>query len=1151
MRKRFFLILTFILTEFFLSVWLFLNQERSFAQAASPLSVLSVSPRSGSSQPDQPVVFKSYYFHPQGVAQIQRMNIWFDRTQPQSKRIYSSAHGQIRKEEDQWKFYGFRYNGSSAQCGKDPDPRHCYQNYSWDIGGFNLGSNNWIYFNHDENLRDTINPTHNTIGRYRAKAVRRIDNNTLEVEWEFVFGRFFLERELEIYLSLKDFNGQSLQQKNRPFWHQAGIWRVGKAASQILFSEDFESNPTDRGWQAIGRDGQITISEEHAYLGQKSIKIETSSEKKGWQVLEKDFGQNKQGKLTLYFYDDMSSSSDDSFYFYFLVSTHPQSEWDNPNTHNITLSVRPSISGQNYIYRARFEESNGKHIHPGKNEQWLDTGVKRTLGWHKVIFWITEKGSWAEIDDFEREIYPYNLSSLSPEVDQSSGRRRIPTDWEMTHFRYFRLGASNGGHFWADNILLENLPQPPDLTTKQGNRNWVLHWSNIFLDSYEEIGMWNNLQNWTNKHISYYQNYKPKSWWWSILADIAHQHYFRYSFSHLEFDKNQANKIWRFMLDQDYNGFPPWDDAGENNLFAATAGSIYAKTTQFGWNFMPTELKIKTWERLTRHFDWISSVNFQLRSTHIGDSTGEDYAWGPLYGSLIASRLFSNYYNASRWEKISRAMAMRTFATDPNEPCSVCEGGIVGVQTIYAPGEHPPDCPEEKDPRPVQQAQNCLCRGDRSLLPPDHKFDYLFDNHDYHPHPDYALGALGGLVGTIHYLTLLGEKVPREYYHNIDNIWQTHREFIDYKTGLYKGEKIYRLRAKWNCDSGYNGEEDGLLKDRGPYDQNEENSFRKTGLDDWGKPPRIKPGAMLNIKAALGEEAINYQGMNLLEHARKSFFWKNFDYIGKPVPVGIYFSDNEDLACDLKAPFCILPPTSHIHIANRLNPANKFELLPAFVLPKEKLPLKVCEENIFKKKVWQGELSWNCDQGVKKEGDASIKLSSNTPSDTEAYSPLIKVEPNTTYRISYWVKTENLQPEGAQVYGRIIVAQYNQNAKETDEVNQNRIDAGFNLGENVGETTSWLEKSYTLRTSGETKYIRLRAPMGLGGKAKGTVWYDEVKIERAEAAADFNNDGQINSQDIKILLKNWGKPPSISEIDLKPDNKVNSLDFGEIIKLTQ
>jgi hypothetical protein len=48
---------------------------------------------------------------------------------------------------------------------------------------------------------------------------------------------------------------------------------------------------------------------------------------------------------------------------------------------------------------------------------------------------------------------------------------------------------------------------------------------------------------------------------------------------------------------------------------------------------------------------------------------------------------------------------------------------------------------------------------------------------------------------------------------------------------------------------------------------------------------------------------------------------------------------------------------------------------------------------------------------------------------------------------------------------------------------------------------------------------------------------------------DLNQDGVVNSQDINILLQNWGDSSSVSEADFNSDGVVNGMDFGMMLKL--
>jgi hypothetical protein len=154
-----------------------------------------------------------------------------------------------------------------------------------------------------------------------------------------------------------------------------------------------------------------------------------------------------------------------------------------------------------------------------------------------------------------------------------------------------------------------------------------------------------------------------------------------------------------------------------------------------------------------------------------------------------------------------------------------------------------------------------------------------------------------------------------------------------------------------------------------------------------------------------------------------------------------------------------------------------------------------CRGLFAKEHVWTGTLAVSCDAATQLDGRPTLKLHAATPSIVELYSPLISVTPNTTYAVSYRVKTD-LTVDGADLYGKVIAAQYTSAAIESDAINQNRIDAGFGLGESVGDQTDWTTKSYTFTTSPDTAYVRLRGVLGGPvGTASGSMWLSDVHLQ--------------------------------------------------------
>jgi hypothetical protein len=159
----------------------------------------------------------------------------------------------------------------------------------------------------------------------------------------------------------------------------------------------------------------------------------------------------------------------------------------------------------------------------------------------------------------------------------------------------------------------------------------------------------------------------------------------------------------------------------------------------------------------------------------------------------------------------------------------------------------------------------------------------------------------------------------------------------------------------------------------------------------------------------------------------------------------------------------------------------------------------LCTGLLTKERVWKGNYQWGCDKG-RPGGDISLRLDTvgTDFAIVERYSALIPVQPSQVYTVSYWVKTD-LEIQGAGVFGKIVLAEYGDGAREDDDITQKRIDPGFERGENVGGVSEWTHKSYAATTTPTTAFVRLRAiiggPEGYSG-ARGHLWIAEESIKK-------------------------------------------------------
>ncbi|PEM49507.1 DNRLRE domain-containing protein [Bacillus wiedmannii] len=108
-------------------------------------------------------------------------------------------------------------------------------------------------------------------------------------------------------------------------------------------------------------------------------------------------------------------------------------------------------------------------------------------------------------------------------------------------------------------------------------------------------------------------------------------------------------------------------------------------------------------------------------------------------------------------------------------------------------------------------------------------------------------------------------------------------------------------------------------------------------------------------------------------------------------------------------------------------------------------------------------------------------------------SQKVAVEPNKTYTLSGWVKTNSLVKSGA--YFHVI---------QRDEKG-NHLKVNSNYHSKVNGTTDWTKRQILIETSDKTRELEIEAFTDHGNnEGKGTAWFDNFQLEEGSVSSTFN-----------------------------------------------
>ncbi len=160
------------------------------------------------------------------------------------------------------------------------------------------------------------------------------------------------------------------------------------------------------------------------------------------------------------------------------------------------------------------------------------------------------------------------------------------------------------------------------------------------------------------------------------------------------------------------------------------------------------------------------------------------------------------------------------------------------------------------------------------------------------------------------------------------------------------------------------------------------------------------------------------------------------------------------------------------------------------------------------------------DDTVSRSGSNSLKITVDTSggwtyggvrtygTPEDGYADLFSLKPNTTYRITFWVKGENVSASGEHINLRLMLSPVDDLwwtvpiGSQSGE-RQYLVFQAYDSG-----TFDWTRKTFTFTTESWQKfgmlYMQLR-------NTDGTVWYDDVSIQEADLVADGGFEAHTNN----------------------------------------
>jgi len=378
-----------------------------------------------------------------------------------------------------------------------------------------------------------------------------------------------------------------------------------------LFYDSFESDLANWEINLGNSSDEVILSGNNYYDGSKSLKMKYD----GGNLTSANHWLDSEmaGTVEVWFYDKIEDSPGVSF----GVANEGLANYIHLIAHNIS----------NYQYRI--------------DADWYDTGITRTVGWHKFELLVTPKGSVGKIDG-------KNLANIA-------------VNSNLTSFNVVSFGTTwgNTGVAYFDELKIKGICPIPDSPD-----GIYYHFAKKVMDLYEDTDFSGAIESAEPNHLA-------TGLFRSLLAQAMTYEYMYFRNGNTQY-LDKAISFIAVSADNYHKWGRQW--------LGTVPGGYLAQTSWWIWEELDTNTKSKVKYAITQEANFYADV---LDAYKIG---GEVPSWFEMNGYIwdtkaeengviaeflaFAANMFPNEPDSARWDEAARCFAFHTFTTG-EEYCGI------------------------------------------------------------------------------------------------------------------------------------------------------------------------------------------------------------------------------------------------------------------------------------------------------------------------------------------------------------------------------------------------------------------------------------------------------------------------------------------------